>query len=93
MKTPAKKLDLRKELKQLYGATPGQVAEVDVPPMSYLAIDGKGDPNTSPEYRAAIEALFSTAYGLKFTVKKSGGPDYAVMPLEGLWWTAGNQPF
>jgi len=29
----------------------------------------------------------SLSYALKFRVKKSTGVDYAVMPLEGLWWT------
>jgi hypothetical protein len=60
---------------------------VDVPPMLFLAIDGTGDPNTAPAYKAAVEALFAVAYGLKFHYKK-GAPsfDYKVMPLEGLWW-------
>ncbi len=51
-------------------------------------VDGKGDPNTQ-EYREAVEALFSTAYAVKFALKKSGGADYSVMPLEGLWWRRG----
>ena len=58
---------------------------VDVPDMNFLLVDGEGAP-TSPQYSAAIEALFSVAYTLKFMVKKSKGIDYAVMPLEGLWW-------
>jgi len=61
---------------------------VDVPAMNFIMVDGSGDPNTSPEYQAAIEALYTLSYTLKFMVKK--GPaavDYGVMPLEGLWWT------
>jgi hypothetical protein len=51
-------------------------------------IDGEGDPNTSQEYAKAVEALFSVSYTAKFMVKKrSQGIDYAVMPLEGLWWS------
>ncbi len=51
-------------------------------------IDGRGNPNTSQEYKDAIEALYALAYGLKFMVKKEEvGVDYVVMPLEGLWWT------
>jgi hypothetical protein len=35
----------------------------------------------------AVEALFSTSYTAKFMVKKGHQAiDYAVMPLEGLWW-------
>lgn len=93
MSTPAKKLDWKKELKDLYSASKEEATEVDVPPTTYLMIDGKGDPNTSGEYREAIETLFPVAYALKFAIKKSGGADYSVMPLEGLWWTDGNTPF
>ena len=39
-----------------------------------------------PNTVAAIEALFSVAYTLKFMVKKGKGIDYHVMPLESLWW-------
>ncbi len=54
--------------------------------MSFLMIDGAGDPNGSEEYRQALEALFGLSYTLKFRMKKAGGPDYGVLPLEGLWW-------
>jgi hypothetical protein len=59
---------------------------VQVPPLRFLCIDGRGDPNTSPAYAAAIQALYSVSYAAKFAVKKSGGPDFKVSPLEGLWW-------
>jgi hypothetical protein len=50
-------------------------------------IDGMGDPNTSSEYAQAVEALFSVSYAAKFMVKNDLQLcDYAVMPLEGLWW-------
>lgn len=81
------KIDLRKTLKTLYQPSAREVVVVDVPPFDYLMIDGQGDPNTTPAYAQAVEALFSVAYASKFAVKK--GPlqtDYAVMPLEGLWW-------
>ena len=81
------KLDMKKELKQLYQASAKDIAEVDVPRLAFLMIDGEGDPNTSPEYAQAVEALFSVSYTAKFAVKKGpGAVDYAVMPLEGLWW-------
>ena len=54
--------------------------------MNFLMIDGQGDPNTSPSYQAAVEALFSVAYAIKFKVKKTLAIDYGVLPLEGLWW-------
>jgi hypothetical protein len=81
------RIDLRKELKHLYNPSSKQIAIVDVPEMNFLMIDGQGDPNTSVAYRDAVEALFAVSYTLKFMIKKSESPvDYAVMPLEGLWW-------
>lgn len=81
------KLDLKKELKHLYNPSAKNVVIEDVPPMNFLMLDGHGDPNTAPEYAAAVEALYALAYALKFKVKKSkDGIDFAVMPLEGLWW-------
>lgn len=81
------KIDIRKELKHLYKASPKEVAQVDVPAMNFLMVDGEGDPNTSGVFSDAVEALFSVAYAVKFMIKKGpSGIDYGVMPLEGLWW-------
>ena len=79
------KIDLKKELKNLYNPSTKEVTTVDVPAMNFLLIDGEGAP-TSPQYSEAIEALFTVSYTLKFMVKKGKGIDYTVMPLEGLWW-------
>lgn len=82
------KIDLKKELKHLYQPSAKAVVEVEVPSLRFLMIDGAGDPNTSPAYAAAVEALFSVSYTAKFMVKKGKQAiDYAVMPLEGLWWS------
>lgn len=81
------KVDLRKDLKHLYNPLATEVSVVEVPPMNFLMVNGTGDPNTSQEYQQAMEVLFSLSYSLKFRVKKNSGVDYAVMPLEGLWWT------
>jgi hypothetical protein len=82
------KIDFRKEYKDLYTASATRPVIVDVPELSFLMVDGVGDPNTSPDYQGAVEALYGLSYWLKFAVKKGeGGVDYAVMPLEGLWWT------
>lgn len=83
------KIDYKKAEKHLY--LPKSPAIVQVPEMVFFAVDGQGDPNTSPAYAQALELL----YGLSFTVKmsKMGGEepegyfDYVVPPLEGLWWT------
>ncbi len=88
------KLDLKKELKQFYAASAKQIRQIDVSAMRYLMVDGQGDPNTTPEYVQAVEALFSVSYITKFAVKR--GPqaiDYGVMPLEGLWWADDHSVF
>jgi hypothetical protein len=79
------KIDCKKELKNLYSASAKEVSLVDVPTMNFLLIDGEGAPS-SLQYSAAIEALFTVSYTLKFMVKKREGVDFAVMPLESLWW-------
>ena len=82
-----KKIDLKKQWKQLYGVKAGAIAAVEVPPLSYLMVDGEGDPNTSKAFQEAVEALYSLSYTLKFSLKKRPRAiDYGVMPLEGLWW-------
>src|SRR6187551_2492591 len=81
----AAKIDFKKTLDP-YAASVGQFRIVELPPMRYLAIDGAGDPNTSAEYAAALEALFPAAYALKFASKRQLDRDYVVPPLEALWW-------
>ena len=79
------KIDLLKQLKPLYQPSAKEVTQVDVPALQFLMINGEGDPNTSPAYAQAVEALFSVSYTVKFSLKK--GPltiDYSIMPLEGL---------
>src|SRR5688572_10626508 len=83
-----RKIDLKKDYKPLYQPPASAVVQVDVPAFAFLMIDGIGDPNTTPAYAEAVEALFSVSYAAKFMVKKGAqGVDYAVMPLEGLWWS------
>ena len=87
------KIDLRAQLKWLYQPSAKSPSEVEVPSMQFLMIDGAGDPNDAA-YRDAVGALYAVAYTLKFAVRN--GPqaiDYPIMPLEGLWWMAGDFPF
>jgi hypothetical protein len=81
----ANKVDFKKALKQLYNPSTKAIHMVEVPGMNFLMVDGKGDPNTSPDYQRAIDALYSLAYGVKFALKPQGY-DHIVPPLEGLWW-------
>lgn len=78
---------------ELYRAKAGSPEIVDVPPATFLMMDGRGDPNTSVVYAQAIQTLYSAAYAVKFAIKRAGGPDDKVPPLEGLWWGAEEQGF
>jgi hypothetical protein len=81
------KLDLLKQMKELYSASRNKVDFLKIPSFNYLMIDGEGDPNTSQAYIDSVQALFSVSYGLKFAAKKEKPfIDFKVMPLEGLWW-------
>ncbi|MDH6287151.1 GyrI-like domain-containing protein [Rhodococcus sp. NM-2] len=79
------KTDFKKTL-AAYQSPRGEFRIVDVPDLQYLMIDGHGDPNTSPAFSDAVEALYPLAYKLKFASKRDLGRDYVVPPLEGLWW-------
>jgi hypothetical protein len=79
------KTDFKKSL-DAYQAKRDEFRVVDVPDLQYLMIDGHGDPNVTPAYTQAIQALYPVAYKLKFASKRDLGRDYVVMPLEGLWW-------
>jgi hypothetical protein len=80
------KIDLRRQLKELYAA-PKTPVRVSVPRLTFLMADGSGDPSTSSAYREAVAALYAASYALKFALKRAPDRvDYAVMPLEGLWW-------
>lgn len=80
------KIDLKVEDKSLYAPSAKTAAMVTVPGFQFFMLDGAGDPNTSPRFQAAIEALFTLSYTLKFLVRKAREVDYGVMPPEGLWW-------
>jgi hypothetical protein len=82
-----KKLDLRKELKAEYAA-PKRPRVVETSPGRYLAIQGRGEPGLA-EFQAAIEAIYTLAYTLKFAFKMEKGRDYGVMCLEAEYWAAG----
>ncbi len=84
-------LDLRKQWKHLYNPSAKRVEVVEVPRFQFAMIDGviepEHGPGTSPDFQAAMEALYGISYTLKFMVKlrKENPVDYPVMALEGLW--------
>jgi len=82
-------LEFNKLLATLYKASAKQPNIIEVPKLKILAIDGRGDPNTSKDFQAAVEALYGTAYTIKFMPKKGIIPpgyfEYKMPALEGLW--------
>ncbi|MBM6997640.1 GyrI-like domain-containing protein [Paenibacillus sp. DXFW5] len=81
------KLDFKKKYKDLYlpGTDP---VLVEVPPMRFLMVDGKGDPD-GESYPLAVQKLYTLSYGIKMSKmgedKPTGYFEYVVPPLEGLW--------
>ena len=85
--------DYKKEYPEFYlpKDTP---AIVDVPPMNFLAVRGRGDPNQPEgEYQHAMALLYGVAFTIKMSKKGDrrieGYFDYVVPPLEGFWWQEG----
>lgn len=81
--------DYKKEYKDLY-QPPKNPSMIDVKPINFVAVRGKGDPNEEDgEYQKALSIL----YGISFTIKMSpksgheldGYFEYVVPPLEGFW--------
>lgn len=77
--------DVKKERRDLYAPTTGDFRMVDVPPLDFLMVDGHGDPNTSADYRDAVQALYTASYAVRAAAKASLGRVHTVGPLEGLW--------
>ena len=83
--------DFKKEYKEFY-LPKNKPALVTIPPMNYIAVRGKGDPNQEGgAYKAAVGVLYALAYTLKMSYKTGHAIDgffeYVVPPLEGFWWS------
>ncbi len=82
--------DYKKEYKEFY-MPKNKPGIVNVPPMNYIAVRGKGDPNAEgSEYKQSIGLLYGIAFTIKMSKKGNhridGYFDYVVPPLEGFWW-------
>ncbi|GHU89335.1 hypothetical protein FACS1894202_07270 [Clostridia bacterium] len=78
-------IDFKKTQKELYQPKTSP-SIIDVPQMTFIAVDGKGNPNTSEEYKAAVELLYGLSYAVKMGSKAV--LEYVVPPLEGFWEAA-----
>lgn len=82
--------DFKKEYKELYAPKKGP-GIIEVPPVTYVAVHGSGDPNEEGgAYQQAIAVLYAISYTIKMSKKGSrqieGYTDFVVPPLEGFWW-------
>ena len=85
--------DYKKEYKEFY-LPPKKPQILTIPPMNFIAVRGKGDPNEeNGAYKESIGLLYGIAYTIKMSKmgkhKIKGYFDYVVPPLEGFWWQDG----
>ena len=85
------KIDLFKLNKRLYVA-PNRPVFLEVPPATYLALEGVGAPG-GEEFTARIQALYGMAFTIKMSRKFAGQEDYGVCKLEAQWWAKGSTCF
>jgi hypothetical protein len=82
-------IDFKKTQKELYMPKTAP-SFVEVPEMVFFMVNGRGNPNTSPDYAAALDVLYGLSYSVKMSKMSGAQPDgyfdYVVPPLEGLWW-------
>lgn len=79
------KLDLKQAYRELFSPPTRGFVEVLVPEMSFVKVDGTGNPNTAAAYATAVEWLYGVSYATKFAAKAALDRDYVVPPLEALW--------
>lgn len=88
--------DYKKEYKDLYQPKT-EPSLITVPPMSFVAVDGTGNPNReNGDFANAMQLLYSISYTIKMSHMSGQTPQgyfaYVVPPLEGLWWMQGGAP-
>ncbi|MDF2538908.1 MAG: hypothetical protein K0S76_1929 [Herbinix sp.] len=89
------KIDFKKKEKDIYNPK-NEPTVILIPPMKFIMVDGKGNPNdTDGEYPSAVELIYTFSYAIKMSPRNGFTPegyyDYVVPPLEGLWWLTGDE--
>ena len=85
--------DYKKEYKEYY-LPKNKPTIIEIPPMNFIAVKGKGNPNEEDgEYHQALGLLYAIAFTIKMSYKSeyqiNGYFQYVVPPLEGFWWQEG----
>ncbi|MEZ4552537.1 MAG: GyrI-like domain-containing protein [Dehalococcoidia bacterium] len=86
------KVDFKRDAPRCY-APPRRPVLVEVPRFQFLALDGCGEPEGTPDFEAAVALLYTASYMLKFGLKRTLGFDWVVAPLEALWAQTADDPF
>ena len=81
--------DFKKAQKDLYQPRTAP-SIIDVPELTFIMVDGSGNPNTSTDYKNALEILYGLSWSIKMSkmsgTQPTGYYEYVMPPLEGLWW-------
>ncbi len=80
--------DVKRERRDLYAPGSGDFTIVEVPPMWFLMVDGRGDPNTSAAYREAVTGLYTLSYAVRAVTRSRLGRVHTVAPP---WRVCGRQ--
>jgi len=78
------KIDHRKTMKHLYHPSSKVPTLIDVPPMNFLMLDGRGKPD-GKDFSQAAGTLYPLAYSLKWLIRLACDVDFHVMPMEVRW--------
>ena len=84
--------EFNQRLKELYLPATGQFTILDVPEISYMMIDGEGDPDEKA-FKDAVKWLYSVVYFIRPLVMKKLGKKHVEPPLECLFWAEDEQDF
>jgi len=84
--------EFHKRLKELYLPPENEFTLVDVPAVSYMVVDGEGNPE-SEDFKSAIKWLFSLAHLIKPLIKEKMGKDFKEPPLECLFRADNEEDF
>ncbi len=83
-KGTVKKVDYKKDEKELYGVKNKPVI-ANIPKMKFFCIKGVGNPN-GEDFAQRLQVLYALSYHVKMKLKQiEGYYDYTVYPLEGVW--------
>lgn len=81
--------DYKKEYKEFY-LPPRKPGIVTVPPMNFVSVQGRGDPNEpGGEYQAAMELLYGIAFTIKMSYKEAIRSTVTLNMLSHRWRVCG----